>query len=422
MTLIEEAKCTIKYINDNGLGVSSTELGEVELAYSLPGEIVRFERHQYRRTKNCLLKEIEVKSEMRASPPCKYFRACGGCLLQHLNIDLYNDFKFNLVTSHLHKNNIDTVVNPVITVPFGNRRRANLEGIKKHDQLFLGFHRFHSNQIINIDNCMALSPELSTILPSLKNILELVLDNKQKIQIFITKTDNGIDCSFTIQEHKSLNETQREILYKFAKANNIIRLAFRHRKNIDIIYEIEKPFVKFGDIEVEIDAYCFLQASSMSDKILSDLIIEFFYTMNELSEIQVVDLFCGRGTYSLPLSSSYKVHGFESDKLSIDALRKANNDINLYVRDLFLHPLTNSELINYDYAVINPPRAGAEAQSVYLAISNIKKICYISCNPKTFARDAAILTANNYKLTSVTPVDQFYYSPHMELVGFFEKI
>ncbi len=422
MTIIEEGLCKIQSINDEGLGVGKTSLGSVELPYSLPGELVSFERHKYRRATNCVLKEIVEYSEHRTKPPCKYFGACGGCLLQHMDGPTYYDFKYNVILKSLTQNNITTKINPIITVPPSNRRRANLEAIKKDGQVFLGFHRFHSHQIINIDSCLALIPELSNLLMPFKEALNKILDNRQKAQIFVTKAYNGIDFTITIQEQKILSAYQREILSSFAEDHNITRFTFRHRRSVDIIREIAKPFVLFDNIEVEIDAYCFLQSSSLSDDILSKLVLNFF--KENADNARIADLFCGRGTYSLPLSGYFKVDGFESDKLAVAALltaaQRAGREINLELRDLFNAPLTKLELDNYSYLVVNPPRAGAENQCHNLAQANIKKICYVSCNPKTFARDAKILMSGNYELTGVTPVNQFYWSPHLEIVGFFK--
>ena len=457
MSIIEEGKCRIEFLNHQGLGVGVTDLGEVTLPYTIIGELVTFERHTYRGKLNCILKEIIEPSPERQIPICKYFTSCGGCLLQHLPIIYYNNFKYNLAFNALSSQNIKTIINPIITVPPSNRRRANLEVIKKNDQIFLGFHRFRSHQIININECPALLPQLSNLIIPLKEVFNQILEHKQKAQIFLTDCKNGIDITITIQEQRHLKSEQRKILLEFAKEYKLTRLLFRYQKSLDIIQQIAIPYVVFGNIAVEIDAYSFIQSSSLSDQILQNLILKYlsvdtkdhhceyseaiaedkdsvtkdlskaYAPRNDdpLNSLSIVDLFCGRGTYTLPLSNYFKVDGFETDKTSIKALEHAiinsNHQIKLERRDLFTLPLTRLELNKYNYCIINPPRAGAQAQSMELVNSNIDRIIYVSCNPESFALDAKILTDNSYILIEVTLLDQFYWSPHIELIGFFKR-
>lgn len=437
MSIIEEGECRIEYLNSKGLGVGFTDLGEVALPYTLVGELVAFERHSYRGKSNCILTKIIESSPERQAPSCQYFTACGGCLLQHLPRKEYNDFKYKLALRQIESKNIKTIINPVITVPPSNRRRANLEVVKKNEQIFLGFHRFRSHQIININECPALLPQLSNLIVPLKELFHKILEHRQKAQIFITNCDNGVDITITIQEQQRLKPQQRDILLEFAKKYNITRLLFRYRKSLDIIQEIEKPYIIFGKVPVEIDAYSFLQASKLSDQILQDLIFKYLSTSNRNPNANkddidctdgneaIVDLFCGRGTYTLPLSDYFKMEGFEFDNNAIEALKNAINRSSRRIivnkRDLFASPLTPSELGKYNYCIINPTRAGAKAQCIELANSNLEKIIYVSCNPESFASDAKIITDSSYKLVEISLLDQFYWSPHLELVGYFQK-
>ncbi len=417
MAIVEEGICKIVSLNSQGLGVGSSEMGPVELPYVLPGDVAEFERHSYRGKSNCILKNTLEQNASRAEAPCKYFGACGGCLLQHLPDQDYTAFKLSLLTTAIDAHKISTDIMPMITIPGGSRRRANMEAIKKNGQLFLGFHRFHSHQIINIDACLALDPELSSIIIPLKEALAKVMGDRQKLQLFITKASNGIDISIEIQKCEGLSQLQRAILAEFAQIHNITRLIFRYRKFIDAIHEKEKPYILFDNVPVEIDAYCFLQSSFKSDRVLSGLVVDYLKDAGS----RAVDLFCGRGTYTVPLSRFMEIDGFESDKKSLTALGKAAPQLKLFHRDLFASPVLADDLAGYQACVINPPRAGAEAQCIELAKSKLQKICYISCNPQTFARDVNILAAGGYILKTVTPVDQFYWSPHLEVVGYFEK-
>jgi len=415
MAIVEEGSCLIEFINKQGLGSGKTDLGIVEVPYALPGEIVAFEKHEYRRKSNCLLKNITKPSSHRIAPECKYFERCGGCMLQHMDRETYNDYKLGLIKKFLPST---TKINPLITIPKGNRRRINLQALKKDDRLLLGLHRFHSHQIIDIDSCPAVMSPLSDIFIPLKEVLIELLEHKQKAEIFLTHATNGVDM---LLETKSFEVTpeQERALIDFAQSNNIIRLQFSSPKKDQIIFEREKPYILLGDKKVATDAKCFMQASFASDKILADLVEQ--YLPHEKGAL--VDLFCGRGTFSLPLSKRFNVDGFESDSGAIEALKDASDGaVTLYKRDLFKNPLSKTELLPYRFVVINPPRAGALEQIKTLARSKCEKIIYISCNPESFARDATILEKGGYKLQEATPIDQFYWSSHLEVVGVFNYL
>ncbi len=420
MAIIEEGTCRIQSINSKGMGIGSSEQGRVELPYTLEGELVRFARHRYRNSNNCVLVEVLESSPKRITPECEYFGKCGGCLLQHFETSKYLDLKQNMIANSLEKVGIKSNILPLIVVPSQNRRRANLEAVKKDEQMYMGFHKFHANQIVNINHCKALLPSLSRLLQPLKDVLHKILQHKQKAQIFLTQASNGIDVTLEIYKQKHLDDVQKNYLRLFAQENNLIRVAFRAKKFTDTVYQTQRPYVLFDEAKVDIDAYCFLQASFASDKILQDLVLK--YASNSKRGI---DLFCGRGTYTLPLSKIIQIDAFESDPRAIEALRYAAKQacrvINLAKRDLFENPLSHLELCGYDFVVINPPRAGAPGQIANLAKSSISKIIYVSCNPDTFALDAKVLLEGGYKLIEVTPLDQFYWSLHIEVVGFFLK-
>ena len=229
MALIEEGSCLIEFINKQGLGSGKSPLGLVEVPYTLPNEIVAFQRHGYRRKSNCLLKSIERLSSHRITPECKYFGRCGGCMLQHMDLETYDNFKLTLVRNALPS---ETTINPIITIPKGNRRRVNLQALKKDDQLFLGFHRFHSHQIIDIDSCPAMMSPLSALLIPLKEVLIGILEHRQKAEIFLTHSSNGIDMLLELHDLIDIAPKLERELVDFAKKNGIIRLIYRIQSNL----------------------------------------------------------------------------------------------------------------------------------------------------------------------------------------------
>ena len=427
MALVEQATCKIETLNLQGLGEGRTEQGLVRLPYVLLGDVAEFERHAYRGKSETILKNIVEKNAPRKEAECQYFGACGGCLLQHFTDEDYTKFKLRLLEEALAKHSVTSKILPIITVPFGQRRRANLEGVKKNGQIYLGFHRFHAHQIINLDRCPALLPELSTLIAPLKHALEIVMEDREKLVMFVTKAASGIDISIEIHNRTFIEEHKRKALKDFAQRNNVARLIFRYRKRIDAIHGDEPAYVVFGGVEVEIDSHCFLQSSDMSDMVLGDMVVGYLASNNceESAEHPILDLFCGRGTYTIPLSAHAHVDGFECDAKALKALGEAatKNDlpITLKQRDLFTYPLNAAELAKYKKCIINPPRAGAEAQIMEITQSTVDEVCYVSCSPETFARDAKILVDKGFELVEVTPFDQFYYSPHLEVVGYFKR-
>jgi 23S rRNA (uracil1939-C5)-methyltransferase len=418
MAIVEQGKSKIDYLNTDGLGVGHTSKGKFELPYTIEGEIVEFERHSYRGNDNVILKKILQPSEHRQKPACQYFGSCGGCLLQHLDMDYYNKFKISILTKALEVKSLNTVIKPMISIPAGHRRRATFEVVKKDSDLFLGFHRFKSHQIVNIEECPILSRKLSALIKPLKKSLDKILLPNEKVNVSMTDAANGVDVAIYL--NRCLDFYQKQEAITFAR-KYVQRVQTVFDGKCEVLFQKEQPYVVFGGVRVDVDEGCFLQSSEMSDQIITDLVLSHLPNTND--QFKIVDLFCGRGTFTLPLSNGFIVDGFESDmpavKALADAASHAGRSIKVTARDLYDNPLQASELKAYEYAILNPPRLGAKKQSEALKNSGIKKIIYVSCSPESFVRDAKILCEGGYELLEVTPVDQFYYSPHLEVVGVF---
>ncbi|MBY0463254.1 MAG: 23S rRNA (uracil(1939)-C(5))-methyltransferase RlmD [Alphaproteobacteria bacterium] len=414
--------CTIYSLSHEAEGIGEFEGKTIHIPFSLPGERIAFKQIGSKKRKKFLFQSVENASDSRVIPVCRHFTQCGGCTLQHMNSDLYREFKKSLITIPLQEHGLDPfLVDDIIILPFGKRRRANLDIIKKNDVVYLGFHRWKSHQIIDLKECHTLSPALKSLLDPFKVALNLILDNFQKAKIFLTETGSGVDFSFEIQGVLELAESQREILKSFAMKNKVARFVFKHGKKIDCIYKTTDPVVVFDGVDVAVDAYSFLQATEEADTILTSLVME--NVPGTLTK--AADLFCGRGTFSFPLSRIAAVDGFELDKPALkaleDAVSKSQRNITAYQRNLFEDPLSTKELNSYEMVIIDPPRAGAFEQVKTLKDSLSQTIVYVSCNPQTFARDAKELVNGGYTLKKVTGVDQFAWSAHLEIVGVFVK-
>lgn len=418
--------CRIQSLNEKGLGIGESEHGEIQLPFTLPGETVHYERfmkhpNSKREKPKFFLKGLEDESSNRQEAVCKHFTQCGGCMLQHLNAPTYAKFKKSIAEKTFISESLDTnCINEPIFLPAGERRRANFEIVKKNEQVFLGFHRWRSHQIINLEECHTVCSSISSLFEPIRQLCLDVMQAYQKATVYITETAVGIDMIMFIHKEHLVEEGHNK-LHDFAQEHKLARLIVKEGKRYTTILETEKPYVVIDDTPVKVEAMCFLQASNRADKVLTDLVL------NALpkSTHKIADLFCGRGTFTLPLSKVAPVDGYECDQPALNALNEAievsKRPITANMRNLFESPLTPQELNQYDVVMLDPPRAGAEAQVEQLAQSNVPKVIYVSCGPESFARDAKRLIEAGYHLEHVTPVDQFIWSPHLELVGIFSK-
>jgi 23S rRNA (uracil1939-C5)-methyltransferase len=413
----------IIHLTENGLGRLFDDEGkQIDLPFCLPGETIQYEEVQRRRKKDYYFKNIEAISSERNDPLCPHFTKCGGCLLQHMKLGAYKEYKKSVILSLFTENGLDPfVVEDPVFLDLKDRRRANMDIVKKNGKVILGFHGFKSHGITNVEHCIVLDHEIESLLSPLKTALNDILNDFDKAKIFVLKADNGIDLSLEIQEVSALTPNQRNILLNFSKDVNLTRFTFRYRKTKDVIFEKEEPFVVIDDVRVTVNPWCFLQTSKKSDAILTKWVIDALPKKINKS----VDLFCGRGTFTFPLSRYSNVLGVEGDKASIEALNQANEkakrSIQTHVQDLFLTPIKTSEFEDVDVIVIDPPRAGASAQCTEISKSSVPTVIYISCNPHTFVQDTKILEKGGYVLDRAHLLDQFLFTPHMEVVGIFKK-
>lgn len=317
---------------------------------------------------------------------CPFCKQCGGCLYQHLPFEEYIKNKQNFVKTAFLNQSIDCEIEPIISIPFGTRRRATFAFQKGK----IGFNGLKSHQIVSLNACSALVKPLSDFLPKLH---ELIKQLKGNGEIAVLNTPFGIDMHIKRSGVGDLTLNQREILAEFATNNNVARLLYNKEP---IIQQIQLPFPP--------DA--FLQPSAEGEETLVHLML------SHLNKAQkVCDLFCGSGTFTKPIAKQgLSVKGYDIAGDSLKALGNIG-----FERDLFRNPLLANELNMFDTVVIDPPRAGAKEQCRQLAQSQIQRILMISCNPNTASRDIKELIKGGYKLEKVIPVDQFVYTNHIEV-------
>jgi len=391
----------ITALGQRGEGVAELDGKRVYVPFALPGETVEAAIDGERGRLGAVL----VPSAHRATPFCPHFGVCGGCQLQHLDAETYAAFKRDLVLTALSHAGVDTPVEPLVDARGMGRRRATLH-VRREGA---GFMAYHTHSLHPIEHCPILVPALAAAPAMARAIFGAVGD----ADIAFTATLTGIDVAV-----RPARRARAERLTPLAQRFRLARLSL----DGEIVIQAQAPVVKVGKAVVELPPASFLQATEAAESTLGDLVVAGLAGSKEIA-----DLFCGIGPFALRLAEGARVYAADSDKAAIAALVRAHHRarglkaITAVRRDLFREDLTALELERFDGLVFDPPRAGAEAQAKQIARSKIKTVVAVSCEPKTFARDAKILIDGGYRLERVTPVDQFAFSTHVELVGLFRR-
>ena len=402
----------IERLGGQGDGIAVTEAGPVYIRYALPGETVTAARQKDRAE----LMAVLDASPQRVEAPCRHFGVCGGCAIQHLEAGAYNAWKRDKVADALAGRGIDTPVSDIVQCAPHTRRRVVMAARRTEAGMLLGYYEAMSHRIAAIEECPISRPEIVARLDDLRALAALVTSSSEPFRMTVTSTASGLDVS--VEDSGRLSDEARLKAADFTGRAGLARLSIGG----EVIVEPKRPVVMFGTVAVESPPGAFLQATAEAEAAMAGLVTEHLGGSK-----RVVDLFAGSGTFALRLAAGAEVHAVESDAASLAALDRAGRfasglrRVTTEKRDLFRRPLTVKELDRFDGLVFDPPRAGAEDQAKQIARSAIPRVAAVSCNPVTLARDLAILVAGGYRVTGVTPIDQFLWSPHVEAVALLEK-
>ncbi|MGL4237467.1 class I SAM-dependent RNA methyltransferase [Tabrizicola sp.] len=403
-------KLTIDRLGHLGDGVAQTPEGAIFVLGTLPGEEVEGTLTGDRLSDP----KIVTPSTSRVKPPCRHARACGGCQLQHAADPFVAQWKEDVVRTALAAQGLTAQFRPLVTSPAKSRRRATLSARRTKGGVLLGFHAKGSDTITPVPDCLLLDPALIAAFPGLEALVQTGGSRSQELSLQITLTRGGPDVVVT--GGKPLDAALRMDLARLVETHAFARLTW----DGETVALRDRPALTIGPATVVPPAGAFLQATTQGEAALLAGVRAALGPQK-----RIVDLFSGIGTFTLPLATDTEVHAVEGDKPMTLALElAARNTPNLHrvtteARDLFRRPLEPDELKTFTGAIIDPPRAGAEAQTDRLARSAIPVIAAVSCNPVTFARDARVLVAAGYQLDWVQVVDQFRWSTHVELVARF---
>jgi 23S rRNA (uracil1939-C5)-methyltransferase len=394
-------KVVIDRLGHHGDGIAAGPQGPIFVSQMLPGEELEGDLSGDRLTNT----RIITPSDQRVRPPCAHAKTCGGCVMQHASDRFVVGWKVDIVRSALAAQGLQTDFLPIVTSPPRSRRRATLSVRRTKSGALVGFHARASDMLVSVPHCQLLHPDLVAGFPALEALVKIGGSRGGEVSMTVTRSLGGLDVA--VAGGKPIESGLAMELARVVEAHALARLTW----NGEGVALRTMPMQRFGRALVAPPPGAFLQATAEGEAAL----------------FRITDLFAGVGTFALALAERAEVHAVEGDAAMVAAMEKGWRQadglrrLTAETRDLFRRPLESDEFRGFDAVVIDPPRAGAEAQFATLAKSGVRLIASISCNPVTFARDAKVLVQAGYLLTSVQVVDQFRWSSHVELVGSFER-
>ncbi|WGM47392.1 23S rRNA (uracil(1939)-C(5))-methyltransferase RlmD [Brevundimonas sp. NIBR10] len=409
---------TIDRIGAQGDGIAETPGGPVFAPLTLPGERVRAEVKDGRAERV----EIVEASPDRIAPVSPHYGDCGGCSLQHWAAGPYLDWKWEQVRLALAREGIETEIEATVASPPGSRRRIALHARRTPEgRVILGFKARKSWRLVEVSTCPVADPRLVAAFPALAKIAAAFLEHpKSAPTLHVTWTLTGLDVDVTGVERKSggLSADRQMQAIRAANAADLARLSLAG----DTLMMARQPLVAFGPATVPVPAGGFLQAVPEAEAAMTSRAVAAVKGAKKIA-----DLFCGAGTFTFPLATVAPVLAADGSAAGIAALKagvgsaKGLRQITAEARDLFRRPLSPFDLKGCDAIVFDPPRAGAVDQTAQIVGTKASVVVGVSCNPVTFARDARTLIDAGFRLETVTPIDQFLWSAHVELVGVFRR-
>ncbi|WP_197273725.1 class I SAM-dependent RNA methyltransferase [Porphyrobacter sp. AAP60] len=353
------------------------------------------------------------------APVCRHFSTCGGCQLQHVDDDALADFVRDRVLNAAKGQGLEPAeLLPVHLSPPATRRRAGLHGLRIAKGAAIGYREGGSHRIVDLAECPVLHPQLAALIAPLRRFVG-AYGPKAMVGIDLTLGDQGVEMNLSQFPLEGLGPTEAAL--DFARDQGLARLTIDQGYGPETVWEPEPVTITLAGVPVGLPAGAFLQATADAEaRMVADAV-------KWLSESKIVaDLFAGLGTFAFGLrGEGRKVLAVEAERAAHLACKssgaRAGGTVLALHRDLFRNPLQPDELNRFDAVLLDPPRAGARAQIAEIAASTLTRVVYVSCNPASWARDAAVLAEAGFRLTRLRPVGQFRWSTHVELVSLFER-
>ncbi|MCC3245320.1 RNA methyltransferase [Methylocystis sp. WRRC1] len=402
----------IERLGHRGEGVSRDGDRRVFVPYALAGETVAAE---IAGDHACLLEIIEPSPD-RIAPICPCYTHCGGCAVQALASEAYAQWKRGLVEAALRNAGLSLDLGPLVDAHGAGRRRATFHARMDRGRARVGFMAARSHEIIEIDACPLLAPELAGALSAARALAQILAARGKPLDLWFTATLDGMDVD--LRGAGPLEEHETGALIAAAERHDLARLSNHGR----LVTLRRPPMIAVGAARVPLPPGAFLQATQAGEAAIAARVVE-----AATGARRVADLFCGVGAFALRLAENARVAAYDSAADAVEAMMAGARGatglrpLEGAARDLFTRPLTAQELAPFDVVVFDPPRAGALAQAKELAQSKVNTVIAVSCSAQSFARDASILLSGGYSARNLTPIDQFRFSPHVEIVAVFSR-
>lgn len=411
---------------------------KVFIQFALPNETVKAKiTHRTKRLEEADCIEIVGEpAKTRVQPMCEHFGVCGGCSLQHMQVDEQIRFKQDVLMSHLkHFAGVESeqVLPAIRSIETGYRRRARI-GVRylpKIKQFFFGFRERQSNRLINITQCPVLEPQLNEALPELRQLIQGLKGSVNIGHVELAMGD--ADISLLIKHTAGLSKQDKKSLLDFALVKKWqLYLQSATDKTLHRIDDRQAPMrLSYGldQLKFDFSPLDFTQVNAGVNRKMVKLACEL---LNLEQGERVLDLFCGLGNFSLPMAvevgETGRVVGIEGSQDMVDRGAENASKNGISQIQFFKHDLTQDFSTqkwakeNFDAILIDPPRTGAEEMMQDVAKFNAKRIVYVSCNPATLARDTGILVKNGYVLQKAGVMDMFTHTGHIESITLFERV
>lgn len=352
------------------------------------------------------------------TPPCRHFATCGGCQLQHAGDAALATFVTERVVNAARGQGLEPgELLPVHLSPPHTRRRAGLHGLRTARGAVLGYREGGSHRVVDLAECPVLHPQLAALIGPLRKFVA-AHGPKAMVGIDLMLADQGVEASLSHFPLEGLGPTEAAL--DFAREQGLARLSFDQGYGPETMWEPEPVTVTLAGVPVSLPPGAFLQATHDAE---SQMAADAAAWLEGAGK--VADLFAGLGTFAFALKEGRKVLAVEAEHAAHLACKNAGartgGSVLALHRDLFRAPLQPAELNRFDAVLLDPPRAGARAQIAEIAASTLTRVVYVSCNPSSWARDAAVLAEAGFRLTKLRPVGQFRWSTHVELVSLFER-
>lgn len=410
---------TVESIGAQGDGIAEGPDGRYYVPFAAPGDRLEVRPGAARADgRAARITRMVTPGPDRVPPVCRHFETCGGCALQHLSSGAIAALKRDTVAAALARRGLRGFeMAPTLCIAPGARRRARFV-LRRGRSAAFGFRAPRSHSVVDIAECPAIRPAIAALIAPLRAFSQTIGALGRNAEISVTETDSGLDIAFRPAANDEPTLDDRERLAAFADAHDIARLAWDSGQGAEPLAARRQPRAAFGSASVDLPLDAFLQPSLEGENAIVGAV-----TGAIAKATRIADLYAGCGTLTFPLSGIAPVHAYEGTQAMVAAMRRAaaGRPVTTHCRDLARNPLNETELAAFDTIVFDPPRAGARSQAAAIARAPAAMVIAVSCNPATLARDLRLIADGGYRLESVLPIDQFPWSPHVEIVAVLKR-